>query len=313
MPNGTVELTPDEVEAIEAYGYSPPEAPAWPRTAAPPPVPLAMRVPQRFTATSPPPVFDPMEDMRGQINAMQFKTAQEALDAAERFQYMRAFQRDIDAGVAADKALLRWGPGLFKKTPNVIAPMIGQTRPVPPPAVTNIGGVNVLRSGLRGERATAIPGSTTPPAQIKTIPIIRPDGSVDEENFAVPSASGRGVTIHPSKPKVTGPSASARQTYYRHAIDDLDAALRKLDFAEPPPPDLEAQRTALKAKKKEHQDALDEMFKTTGKAAPVSTKPEPPAKSVTDAPRDPKERTSGTVYNTPKGPLKWTGTGWIQP
>lgn len=34
------------------------------------------------------------------------------------------------------------------------------------------------------------------------------------------------------------------------------------------------------------------------------------AKSYPDAPRDPAQRKSGTVYMTPKGPLKWMGTGW---
>lgn len=32
-----------------------------------------------------------------------------------------------------------------------------------------------------------------------------------------------------------------------------------------------------------------------------------------EAPRDPAARTPNTVYKTPKGPLKWTGTGWVNP
>jgi hypothetical protein len=32
-----------------------------------------------------------------------------------------------------------------------------------------------------------------------------------------------------------------------------------------------------------------------------------------DAPRDPAARTVDTVYKTPKGLLKWTGAGWIDP
>lgn len=31
------------------------------------------------------------------------------------------------------------------------------------------------------------------------------------------------------------------------------------------------------------------------------------------APRDPAQRSPNTVYETPKGPLKWTGQGWVQP
>lgn len=34
--------------------------------------------------------------------------------------------------------------------------------------------------------------------------------------------------------------------------------------------------------------------------------------TVPDAPPDPSQRKSNTVYNTPKGPLTWTGTGWVK-
>jgi len=33
---------------------------------------------------------------------------------------------------------------------------------------------------------------------------------------------------------------------------------------------------------------------------------------VSDAPMNPAEREKGKVYMTPRGPLKWTGTGWLQ-
>jgi len=39
----------------------------------------------------------------------------------------------------------------------------------------------------------------------------------------------------------------------------------------------------------------------------------PAVAGTTDAPRDPKLRTPGTVYSTPKGPLKWTGQMWVAP
>lgn len=34
---------------------------------------------------------------------------------------------------------------------------------------------------------------------------------------------------------------------------------------------------------------------------------------VEDAPSDPKQREKNKIYRTPKGELKWTGTGWIKP
>ena len=37
------------------------------------------------------------------------------------------------------------------------------------------------------------------------------------------------------------------------------------------------------------------------------------AKAAPEAPKDPKTRKAGTIYKTPKGNLKWTGTGWVNP
>jgi hypothetical protein len=38
-----------------------------------------------------------------------------------------------------------------------------------------------------------------------------------------------------------------------------------------------------------------------------------PAVEAPPAPRNPAERKANTVYQTPKGPLKWTGKGWVAP
>lgn len=43
-----------------------------------------------------------------------------------------------------------------------------------------------------------------------------------------------------------------------------------------------------------------------------SPTPTPAAKTITDAPPDKAQRKPGQVYQTPKGPLQWTGTGWRQ-
>jgi hypothetical protein len=40
---------------------------------------------------------------------------------------------------------------------------------------------------------------------------------------------------------------------------------------------------------------------------------EPPPAPPTTAPVNPTARKADTVYQTPKGPLKWTGTGWVAP
>lgn len=49
------------------------------------------------------------------------------------------------------------------------------------------------------------------------------------------------------------------------------------------------------------------MSRRTGKPAPVAA----PAKPAGAAPMNPTQRKAGEVYNTPRGPMKWTGTGWL--
>lgn len=223
--------------------------------------------------SSVPTQVDPLEDIRKQINAVQFKTAQEALDAATQFQALRAYQRDLEAG----KDPTRWLPLLFKKNPTVIPGMMREKRLSAPPGITNINGYDVLTGG--GGAARVIPPRGASSAvSIKAIPIILPDGSEDPDNYAVPSHTGRGFTIHSKKAKVTGPSISARQTFYKSKIDDIDTALRKLDFAEPPPPDAEAQRTALKNQRATFQKEWDDMMQPKGKAASAPAAPSEPKK-----------------------------------
>ena len=48
-------------------------------------------------------------------------------------------------------------------------------------------------------------------------------------------------------------------------------------------------------------------------ASSAKSPPPQPARQTIDAPRNAAQRSAGTIYNTPKGPLKWTGTGWMTP
>jgi hypothetical protein len=58
---------------------------------------------------------------------------------------------------------------------------------------------------------------------------------------------------------------------------------------------------------KELGDLYDTIYVNHAESATTAT----PA--IQSAPLDPKARTTGAVYETPKGPLKWTGTGWVTP
>lgn len=59
------------------------------------------------------------------------------------------------------------------------------------------------------------------------------------------------------------------------------------------------------------------LMPSTGTAEPDEEVPAVSAPTtsggVVQAPREASQRTAGTVYQTPKGPLKWTGTGWVSP
>ena len=52
------------------------------------------------------------------------------------------------------------------------------------------------------------------------------------------------------------------------------------------------------------------MARRTGNKSPA---PAPASAKIVEAPRDATQRQSGQVYNTPKGPLKWVGNGWVNP
>jgi hypothetical protein len=141
---------------------------------------------EEFSTISPPQRdSDYMEQIRNQINATQFKTQADALNAATQFQHMREFQRLTASGVPAEQALLKTGAGMFSKNPNVIAPLINATRPTMAPTVQDVNGVKVLRSGLRGERATAIRPEPSP----KTI---APRVVVGADEFGEPKVTWSG-------------------------------------------------------------------------------------------------------------------------
>ena len=51
----------------------------------------------------------------------------------------------------------------------------------------------------------------------------------------------------------------------------------------------------------------------TAQQAPQRRQQAPAQQSAPQEAPVPEQRQAGSVYNTPKGPLKWTGTGWIHP
>src|SRR5438552_2729257 len=139
---------------------------------------------------------DPMEQIRSQINATEFKNAQDALDAALRFQALRQIQNEAKAGVDPMLSLRKWGLlAVGSKSPNAVAPMMRETRMGAPPSISRPGGFPVVTASGRSWSPPAQPG--TGASSIQTVPVYAPDGTT-LPYVGAPSATGRGFTIHPT-------------------------------------------------------------------------------------------------------------------
>lgn len=85
----------------------------------------------------------------------------------------------------------------------------------------------------------------------------------------------------------------AQELTSKDLLTSYQQDMKALDTAWDMPPEERA------ARRKEIQTQIDKL-RGTKTSAP-------------DAPRNPKDRKANTVYATPKGELKWTGTGWVTP
>lgn len=224
-----------------------------------------------FTSVGePPPSADMqmMEQLRGQINAMEFKNANDALNAAIQFQHMREAARLRERGTPEEQILQRLGRGLFYQQPNVIPNMMRETRPVPAPAVTNIGGVNVLRSGLRGERATAVPRTALKPEEFtpKTI-------DIGDGERVLQLGPNKYQYLKPVPEKDTPPAV--RERILKHQISQAQEAMQNLPTAILPKAREEKAKAieALQNQIKEANDALNEMVSKRTKPATVAPTP----------------------------------------
>ena len=149
-----------------------------------------------------------MEQMRQQLNNTEYKTQAEANAAALQFQRMRAFQKLSESGMSPEKAFM----SAMDPTTKGFAQTYNALRPAPAPALTNLGGVQVVTSGLKGERATIVPTAKTvePKVSIKTDPLTGDDvitwsGSAAEFKKAFPNAKMPGAEEPQPNPKVPIP------------------------------------------------------------------------------------------------------------
>ena len=258
-----------------------------------PPVPiLPMGTPRTFTATSPPPApSEPLEQMRTQINAIKFKTAQEAYDAAERFQAMRAYHADLQAG----RDPSRWLPLIFKKNPSAIPGMMRERRLAAPPTALTVPGAPP--GVVYGGRVTFSP-PPVPTGPVQTEPLIGTDGKPIP---GVRAARGKTGALHVVKETLDEPKASPTLNFQmlKTAIATTQKDLNQYGKEDPEYGPLKSKLDGLNAE-------LEGMrTKKPVQTAPVT--PQAPLPLPTDKSKLEKDR----LYQTRRGVARWDGEKFI--
>lgn len=202
-----------------------------------------------------------LESIRQQVNAMHFKNAQDALNASIQFQHMREAQRMREAGASDQQIWSRLGRGLVYANPNVLPSMTRELTTPPEPQVIDRGGIKILRSGLKGERAVAVQQSAIPKpdfeAKVRTI---------DGHQVVQLGPNHYQYLGKENQDKAVPPSVLER--IYTHEISDAKEALDELPDNNKP--DTVAKRTALQQQITDSRAKRRAITGATESAAPAA-------------------------------------------
>ncbi len=198
--------------------------------------------------------------------------AEQAVQAGMRYIYQQRYDADLKKGVPEPQAFSKMMLGIAMHTPKSDPVKMFQAFQQPfTPSVTNIPGAGpVLRSGRYGERATIVPPALGE-GPLKGVPVLNPDGTTNENYIGVPSATGRGFTIHPKRAEQPTATLGLQDRQLRDKIKTIDTDLSNLNAKDPadkPQYDLlKAQRDTLQLQR----DALTQpKVKGEQPAAPKS-------------------------------------------
>jgi hypothetical protein len=101
-----------------------------------------------------------------QLSQQPVDVALKAADAAIQFQGLRGYQQALKNGVPAEKAMAKFGPMIFRKTPQALGPSIRSLTPPPvKPSYKMVPGTNGIPpyfEGGAGQRPVFIPKSSMP-------------------------------------------------------------------------------------------------------------------------------------------------------
>lgn len=261
-----------------------------------------MIVPQGGSNAGPNPadIADRERYMEQMAKAGQLDKAQKDVEQAMRFLGMRGVEKDVQGGMTYHEALSKHLPYISYNNPaqaQAYSRIIQQSQPL---SMQNLDGVRVLRTP-RGDRIvpqSAIPGAPVTSAQ--SIPLTDDAGAAIPGHFAVPSPTGKGFTVHRRSDDVPQLTPAQRRLELNDAIKDKNAEIAAVPWVNPKDKEASAARQQQLGKLNTELRQLQEQRPSVKKAQEAKGAATPPKA----------ERKVGQVYQTPKGPHRWTADGW---
>lgn len=223
----------------------------------------------------------------------------QAAESARKLDAQLKYQEAIRNNMDPLKALLEFGPGMTGQASAEAAAIRSQqmqNKPAPSWQVQDLGGgMSAAVSSAGGFHQLRPPPQTATPqtGPVQGLPIIGPDGQPVSGMFAVPAASGKGVTIH-TKADTTGKLTQVERDQLHELERDQDRLQSQIDKAEDPlgpvgmlsqkdPKELKPAQAAMlaaHAKKKAEAGALQKQIdairaraKATQAAQPAEASP----------------------------------------
>lgn len=224
---------------------------------------------EAFSAISPPRSVshDYLEQLRNQINNTKYATQAAANDAAYQFQAMRELIRLKEDGVPEHEAFYRSNP-LGKPGS---AAIINALKPTPPATLRDLGGGVRIVEG--GDNTKFVPATPPPmPTSVRQLPVFKSDGTEDPDVYAVPSAGGRGVTVH-RRAKEDGPkelTPTATERILSKQIEGLEQELRQQPWMGIPyytKEKVEAEKERIRKLIQEKKDRINALVEPAGKTS----------------------------------------------
>lgn len=240
-------------------------------------------------------VYEWEQDVRRKAEAAR---AEQAIQSGIRYIYQRRYDDDLKNGLSEPKAFSRMMLGIALHTPKSDPTKLYQAFQQPfTPAITNIGGRDILRSGRYGERATALQ-APIPTGPVNTEPLIGTDGKPIP---GVRAARGTSGALHVIKEAAEEARASPSLNFQmlRTAIATAQKDLSEFGKEDPEYKPLKAKLDGLNAEL--------EAMRTKKPSVSVPVAPQVPIPLPAEKSQLKKDR----LYQTRRGVARWDGEKFI--